>query len=314
MQHRRPTAFVAITDRDWLEHIRSLPARDEVNFWQPNPHGFQALRPGEMFLFKLHAKDGGRIVGMATFLRYAIVPVSIAWQAFGQKNGARSLLEMRERIQRYRVEPNPFRDYDVGCIMLSSPLFFSEEASFEAPGWKPNLQAGRTYFLDEEPGLTLARMVQRALAVGSSAEPPLVAEGDRYGLPVLFRPRLGQGSFQAAVLDAYSRRCAITGEKVIPALEAAHIVPYSDGGEHRVDNGLLLRRDVHALFDRGYITVTPDLKVRVSRRLKDEFDNGREYLTLNGSPLQILPRSSRDRPNQEFLIWHNRHRFEQGVA
>lgn len=115
-------------------------------------------------------------------------------------------------------------------------------------------------------------------------------------------------------MDAYSRRCAITGEKVVPTLEAAHIVPCRDGGEHRVDNGLLLRRDVHALFDRGYITVTPDFEIRVSQRLKDEFDNGRDYLRLDGSRLRIIPKSSHDRPNFEFLHWHNENRFGKHVA
>src|SRR5258708_30539604 len=89
-----------------------------------------------------------------------------------------------------------------------------------------------------------------------SASPMLrESRAPRYGPPVFTRPRLGQGSFQAAILDAYARRCAITGERVLPVLEAAHIVPYGEGGEHRVDNGLLLPRDLHALFERGYLTV-----------------------------------------------------------
>jgi putative restriction endonuclease len=64
------------------------------------------------------------------------------------------------------------------------------------------------------------------------------------------------------------RRCAITGEKALPVLQAAHIRPVTKEGFHRVDNGLLLHSDLHALFDQGYLTVTPDHRVRVSRRLK----------------------------------------------
>jgi hypothetical protein len=82
------------------------------------------------------------------------------------------------------------------------------------------------------------------------------------------------------VTDAYSRRCAITGERTLPALEAAHIKPFAQGGSHEPTNGLLLRRDIHALFDAGYVTVTPDMHFRVSRRIKEEYENGRHYYAL----------------------------------
>ena len=59
------------------------------------------------------------------------------------------------------------------------------------------------------------------------------------------------------VTDAYQRKCAVTGERTLPALEAAHIKPFAEGGSHNPQNGLLLRRDIHALFDGGYVTVTP---------------------------------------------------------
>jgi putative restriction endonuclease len=81
------------------------------------------------------------------------------------------------------------------------------------------------------------------------------------------------------VTDAYERRCAVTGEKTLPVLEAAHIKPYAQNGPHRVDNGSLLRSDLHKLFDLGYVTVTPDLRVRVSRRLKAEWHNERTFHT-----------------------------------
>lgn len=105
------------------------------------------------------------------------------------------------------------------------------------------------------------------------------------------------------VTDIYQRQCAVTREKVLPALEAAHIRPVSQGGVHRVDNGLLLRTDVHTLFDRGYVTVTPDYKFRVSTRLKGDFHNGEYYYQFQGNPLW-LPQTPKDRPLREFLEWH----------
>jgi putative restriction endonuclease len=85
-----------------------------------------------------------------------------------------------------------------------------------------------------------------------------------------------------AVRDAYHGACAVTREHSLPALEAAHIQPYVKGGEHRVDNGLLLRSDLQRLYDRGYVTVTPDFVFRVGDSLRDDFKNGRSYYGLAG--------------------------------
>jgi putative restriction endonuclease len=98
--------------------------------------------------------------------------------------------------------------------------------------------------------------------------------GSRYGEPQLVRPRLGQGTFRFAVLDAYGS-CAVTTEHSRPVLDAAHIRPYGEGGGHEVANGLLLRTDLHRLFDKGYVTVSPDHRLVVSKRLRDEWHNGR---------------------------------------
>jgi putative restriction endonuclease len=121
--------------------------------------------------------------------------------------------------------------------------------------------------------------------------------------PVEVLQRLGQGAFRILITDAYERRCAITREKALPVLDAAHIRPVADGGSHRLDNGLLLRSDVHTLFDRGYITVTPEHRVRVSRRLKADFDNGEHYYQLEGSALWI-PRGTEAQPRGDLLEWH----------
>ena len=110
-------------------------------------------------------------------------------------------------------------------------------------------------------------------------------EQNRFGAEYLTRGRLGQGAFRVLVTDAYERRCAVTGEKTLPVLEAAHIKPYALQGPHRVSNGILLRSDLHKLFDLGYITVTPELKLEVSPRLKTEWQNGREYYAHHGQPL-----------------------------
>jgi len=100
----------------------------------------------------------------------------------------------------------------------------------------------------------------------------------------------------------------VTHERTLPALEAAHIRPYGDGGEHEAKNGLLLRRDIHSLFDSGYVTVTPENHFEVSRRIREEFDNGRHYYELHGRSIS-LPADEGARPDPAFLRWHNENRF-----
>ncbi len=135
------------------------------------------------------------------------------------------------------------------------------------------------------------------------------SETDRFGSPILLTPRLGQGSFRVMVTDVYQRRCAVTRERVLPALDAAHIKPYSQGGDHAIKNGLLLRSDVHKLLDKGYVTVSPDHRFEVSRKVKEDFDNGRHYYSYHGSQIYIPPKPELQ-PGREYLAWHNESVFK----
>jgi putative restriction endonuclease len=137
-----------------------------------------------------------------------------------------------------------------------------------------------------------------------------VRDEERHDRPeYLVKGRLGQGAFRVLVTDAYKRRCAITGERTLPVLDAAHIKPYADSGPNLVENGLLLRSDLHKLFDIGYVTVTPDFRVEVSAKIKEEYENGREYYSHHGQRLLIIPESAKDKPSKQFLEWHNQNRF-----
>ena len=126
----------------------------------------------------------------------------------------------------------------------------------------------------------------------------------RYGEALLIQPRLDQATFWIGVIDAYQRTCAVTEEHSLPALEAGHIKLYSLGGEHRIANGLLLRSDIHRLFDQGYVTVKPEHRFEVSRRLKEDFENGRSYYPLHGKMIHV-PALPEERPDPAALAWHN---------
>ncbi len=299
--------FVAITDRSWFD-LLSQERPDEVNFWQPSgARNFGAVSVGELFLFKLHAPND-YIVGGGVFSHASNVPLSLAWEAFGIKNGVTTHAEMRERIARYRRDDallDPRTDPLVGCRILTQPFFWPREQWLPVPSsFARNVVTGKRYSTDDAEGRYLWDAVaERAHLPGAETE-----AAARYGTPQMVRPRLGQGAFRLAVTDAYERRCAVSGEKTLPILDAAHIRSYGEGGEHDPANGLLLRTDIHRLFDLGYVTVSDDHRFEVSHRLKADFDNGRHYYDLHGATVR-RPRHGYAAPAPDTLAWHREHRY-----
>ena len=137
--------FVGITDRDWYELLRQLTGLDEVNFWAPGGTAFKALGPGELFLFKLHAPDH-YIVGGGVFAYSNSLPCSLAWETFGQANGARSGAEMRARITRLRrADPRSREDFVIGCRILTQPFFLERSDWIPVPSWARQIVQGKTY-------------------------------------------------------------------------------------------------------------------------------------------------------------------------
>jgi putative restriction endonuclease len=300
--------FVGVTDQDWFDYL-SVAQPDEVNYWAPSGRAnFRALQSGELFLFKLHAPRN-LIVGGGVFSHASNVPLSLAWEAFGSKNGVESLAEMRLRIARYRRDDALVADRSdlvIGCRILTSPFFWPQELWIPVPeSWAPNIVVGRGYDTNYADGSMLWQSVLDRPSALSSPQKP---EPGRYGTPVLVKPRLGQGAFRMLVTDAYDRRCAVSGEKTLPILDAAHIRSYADGGAHEGANGLLLRTDIHKLFDLGYVSVDEDRRFVVSRRLKEDFDNGKHYYDLHGTALRppTIPTAA---PAAEALTWHRESRF-----
>jgi putative restriction endonuclease len=300
--------IVAVTDKDWFDHLSKQPDIPEVNFWAPSAREFRALQPGELFLFKLHAPFNA-IAGAGVFAHASNMPCSLAWASFGNANGANSLTEMRNRIAKYRrADPSHRQDFEIGCRIVTQPFFWPEATWLPVPdSWSHNIVTFKTYTTLEADGLRLWDAVHErftlAPRIGLSEMPQA-----RYGEPTLIHPRLGQGAFRVLVTDLYGRRCAVTRERTLPALDAAHIRPYGSGGEHEPQNGLLLRRDVHSLFDAGYVTVTPDYRFAVSRKIREDYENGRDYYALHGRPIE-LPSRNEAKPAPDVLRWHNEQVF-----
>lgn len=299
---------VAVTDEGWYEFLRSRPDLTEINFWRPSARRSFSAPEFSPFLFKLRAPHYA-VCGFAYFARYSALPIWLAWETFGPGNGCASRDEMEARLatirERIRYEGGALAEY-IGCTLLVQPVFFPREAWIRQPeDWKVRTQTDKKYDLSVGEG---RRVWEECQAIARELRTPaslVVAESQaRYGEPVLVLPRLGQRTFRIAVTDAYQRACAVTGEHSLPALDAGHIKPFGDGGPHATSNGLLLRADLHRLFDKGYVTVDADMRFVVSKRLRDEFQNGKTYYPFDGQ-LVRMPGNLRDRPDPELLRWHN---------
>lgn len=306
-----PKMYVGITDYDWYKVLKQANC-EEVNFWKPGGRtNFKALDEGDIFLFKLHSPQD-YIVGGGFFLKFSILPSSLAWEAFGTANGASNLSELNSRVYKYK-KTNRMSDPDpqIGCIILSMPFYLDEKDWIPVPqDWDRNIVQGKIYDTTEYNGLLLYKQVQERLKQQEVKEFTIQeADEQRYGKEQAIKPRIGQGAFKILITDAYKRRCSITGEKTLPVLEAAHIKPYSHEGPHEIKNGLLLRRDFHTLFDRGYITIDKNLTVEVSYRIKEDFGNGKEYYAHHGQKLIILPERMDQLPDSNYLEWHNENVF-----
>lgn len=144
----------------------------------------------------------------------------------------------------------------IGCVAIAFPVFFPPDEWVAVPSdWSRNIVSGRSYDLSRGEGYRLLQeCFERAVATAGAAWDEAI-DAHRQGKEQLIRPRLGQASFRLAVFEAYGNACAVTTEHSLPALEAAHIKPWSVGGAHEVRNGLPLRRDRHRLFDLGFVTV-----------------------------------------------------------
>ena len=147
---------VAVTDGDWFKTLRQKPHLDEVNFWSPSTKNFKALRPGELFLFKLHAPYNV-IVGGGIFAYANVMPCSLAWEAFGDANGADSLTEMRTSISHYlNADPIKQSDFEIGCRILSQPFFFKASEFIPVPStWSPNIVSYKKFSTSEPDGRAL---------------------------------------------------------------------------------------------------------------------------------------------------------------
>lgn len=210
--------YVGLTDYDWFEYLKARQCK-EVNYWKPSEQKFTALVANDLFLFKLH-HSRNYIVGGGFFVKYSLLPTNLAWDAFGEENGRSSLSELNKAIMNYkRLDTKPRDQMQIGCIILTDVFYFNESEWIPAPdNFSKNIVSGKGYSPDSPEGAVLYQQINDRLQIRK-----VLAYGDRYRKEMT-KHRVGQGAFRVAVTDAYHRRCAISGEKALPILQATHIM------------------------------------------------------------------------------------------
>lgn len=236
------------------------------------------------------------------------MPINEAWEIFGEKNGANDPRELMRLIQSHSDELVTV-DKTLGCMILLQPFFFAPDQWIDVPKtWRSKNTPG---FKTNENDPEATAVWNRIKAMQGSALPPLaVSPFGGTAKPAFYLPRLGQATFRSLVLTAYQNRCAISGERTLPVIEAAHITDFAETRRHEITNGIALRADIHKLFDRGYVSVRPDHRFVVSKTLTEEFHNGKIYYELDGRTIR-LPADTRLQPKQEYLERHYEERFRR---
>ncbi|MGI4870487.1 MAG: HNH endonuclease [Janthinobacterium lividum] len=308
--------YVGLTDTRWFDFLRQEP-REDVNFWKPlGGTNFGAVPSGAPFLLKLR-KPAHCVAGVGFFTNQLTLPLATAWDMFGPRNGFADCPAFYQAIQGYRkaakkeYTPSP----EINCLVLTAPIFFRKPDWIPAPAdWGDPIVTGKVYStaapigakLWADVSATLLRYQQTSFTQELAAADSLVLESPGIYREALTKVRIGQGAFKALVTQAYEKKCAISGEKTLPVLEAAHIQPFSQAGPNSLGNGLLLRSDLHKLFDRHYLTIDADDRtVHVSSRIREEFQNGKEYYRFDKQPLKVLPKNLLDQPARQYLQHHN---------
>ena len=156
--------YVGITDTEWMKFIKRKQQAGEIgrqiNFWTPGNQNFKALKPGDLFVFKLHCNsakgENGEIVGAGYFAGFERMTFEKAWERFGYGNGAETKLHMISAIESYRFKNSIQNDGTVGCKIIDDPIFFDRKDWIESPAdWGKFVVSGKKYSITEDSGRKL---------------------------------------------------------------------------------------------------------------------------------------------------------------
>jgi putative restriction endonuclease len=313
--------FVANTDSAWFEFLgaRAKSERvDEVDFWQPQAtKPMRRMEAGEPVFFRLE-KPTYAIAGYGFQAHFMPVGLHTAWSTFTWKSGDPNPLRLFERIGKNRGldlrDPRAERA-PIGCTVLGDATFWPRKRWMpwgEAEGCASNIVQCKT----ERDQAHAALLMQANQADARTVPDDLVESFVLFDVDhreLVLREvteREGQGAFRLRLPTAYEGRCAITTEHTQPVLGAAHIQPWLGPRSNHVQNGILLTKELHTLFDPDYVGITPDDEVRISERLRTDWNDGMRYYQYAHRELRV-PNEKALQPSRDALAWHDENVFKK---
>lgn len=292
------TSWVATVSDRFPEHWE---AAQRAGFWDtekrrnPGPDR-PALEPGDLVFF-IGGGSRGQVLGMvrATTGQEPITDDVRPWSPHDPRDYKKrfrfEVLSNNPEIPTTRAEARERLSLDAGNQEAVRRITNEDGARW----LRLRVEGQDVLFTEDVEALAASVEAEMAEAVDETTD-------SRERALVAIRLRQGQPAFRKSLLRAYDARCAVTGLGLPSLLEAAHIVSHLGAHTNRTDNGLLLRADIHTLFDLHLVTVVMDDGYRV--RCSPDLD-GTEYATLDGRQLAAVPRARGDRPHPDHLTRHN---------
>lgn len=278
---------IAPTDYNWFSFLKETYTTGIVNFWTPTPWNIKNVEIGSKWYFK---RKGGEkfICGYGIYNGIETMTVKNAWSKFGINNGCSSFTQFKTSLSKYNDEIAS--EKIIGAILLSDVVFFDEKDFINLDNigieWSNGIVKYKTY---NDSDIILPSDLEE------KSDFKLVKTTKKQKRESNINLREGQSEFRQKISKIYNYKCCITGESCPDLLEAAHIQPYISKDSNHVQNGLLLRVDIHKMFDSGLIAINKDYEIIISSKIQTDY-----YRNLARKHIS-LPDNAKNHPSKEAL-------------
>jgi putative restriction endonuclease len=287
---------ISPTDNNWFKFLKDNDFNSFINFWTPTPWNIKKLKPGDKWYFLLKSPIR-EIGGFGEFFEYKNLTAFEAWRLYGHKNGATDLQQFINSIQLY-IDKNSnkfggtkidINTYEIGCIILNNCQFWDFE----------------DYKKAEDHEIVFGKQVVKYKYFNQYDPFKINEQESNNDFNILREPRenykreinqrKGQSKFKGHVLKSYKNRCCITGETCPELLEAAHLQKYINNQSNHIQNGILLRVDIHRLFDNDLLFIDQNYVIHISSLIENPI-----YKQYHGCKMS-LPNDLDDFPSKKSL-------------
>ena len=261
---------IAPTDIGWFQFLKENKHFNDVNFWTPTPWNITRLNSNDKFYFMLKSPIR-KIGGFGIFKKYSNHNLNEAWALFGYGNGCASKEELIKRLDDYKAKNSQDKtsvaNTEIGCISLSNVEFWEEDAYIDLAETNIDFSSNIVklkYYTTEDFNTSVSTNEENGYIL-------VDMDSEKLKKARMITDRKGQSNFKLLVSTAYNNKCCITGETIPELLEAAHIQPYINQTSNHVQNGILLRSDIHKLYDNNLIYIDESFIVHTSSMLQSNY-------------------------------------------